>query len=73
MHSMWSDGSDSLHDLIEACIARGYRYCAITDHSYGLPIAGGVSMADLARQHDEIDRAERVVYRTLPDVENLEL
>jgi histidinol phosphatase-like PHP family hydrolase len=56
MHSVWSDGSDSLHDLIEACLARGYGYCAITDHSYGLPIAGGVSMADLARQHDEIDR-----------------
>ena len=56
MHSVWSDGSDSLHDLIEACLARGYSYCAITDHSYGLPIAGGVSMADLARQHDEIDR-----------------
>jgi histidinol phosphatase-like PHP family hydrolase len=56
MHSVWSDGSDSLQDLIEACLARGYRYCAITDHSYGLPIAGGVSMADLARQHDEIDR-----------------
>jgi histidinol phosphatase-like PHP family hydrolase len=56
MHSVWSDGSDSLHDLIEACIARGYLYCAITDHSYGLPIAGGVSMADLERQHDEIDR-----------------
>jgi histidinol phosphatase-like PHP family hydrolase len=55
MHSVWSDGSDSLHDLVEACIARGYRYCAITDHSYGLPIAGGVSMADLARQHAEID------------------
>jgi histidinol phosphatase-like PHP family hydrolase len=55
MHSMWSDGSDSLETLVEACIARRYRYCAVTDHSYGLPIAGGVPMEDIGRQHDEID------------------
>ena len=60
MHSVWSDGSDPLETLIEACIARGYSYCAITDHSYGLPIAGGVPMADLARQHDEIDGLNKV-------------
>ena len=56
MHSMWSDGSTSLEALIEACMARKYAYCAITDHSYGLPIARGVSMANLARQHREVDR-----------------
>lgn len=56
MHSQWSDGSDTLAALAEGCRARGYQYCAITDHSHGLPIAGGVPMADLARQHREIDR-----------------
>ena len=55
MHSEWSDGSDTLEDIVEGCLARGYRYCAVTDHSYGLPIARGVSMADLKRQHAEID------------------
>jgi putative hydrolase len=55
MHSEWSDGANTLEEIIEACVARGYAYCAITDHSYGLPIARGVSMADLAKQHDEID------------------
>src|SRR5262249_12252968 len=35
---------------------RGYRYCAVTDHSYGLPIAGGLSMSAIAEQHAEIDR-----------------
>lgn len=56
MHSEWSDGSNTLEEIIEGCLDRGYAYCAITDHSYGLPIAHGVSMADLARQHNEIDR-----------------
>jgi putative hydrolase len=59
MHSTWSDGSESLETLIEGCLARGYTYCAITDHSYGLPIAGGVSMRDLRRQHREIDALNR--------------
>ena len=59
MHSTWSDGSQSLEDIIEAGIARGYEYCAVTDHSYGLKIAGGVSMEELAQQHLEIDRLNK--------------
>ena len=55
MHSVWSDGSQTLRDIIEAGIERGYQFCAVTDHSYGLPIAGGVSMHELAEQHREID------------------
>jgi histidinol phosphatase-like PHP family hydrolase len=55
MHSEWSDGSDTLEEIIEGCLARGYSYCAVTDHSYGLPIAGGVTMARLEEQHREID------------------
>jgi histidinol phosphatase-like PHP family hydrolase len=56
MHSVWSDGSQTLEDIVEAGIARSYDYCAVTDHSYGLPIARGVSMASLFEQHREIDR-----------------
>jgi histidinol phosphatase-like PHP family hydrolase len=56
MHSVWSDGSQTLDAIITSGIERGYRYCAITDHSYGLPIASGLSMATLAEQHAEIDR-----------------
>ena len=33
----------------------GHSCLGITDHSYGLPIARGVTMADVARQHREID------------------
>jgi len=59
MHSTWSDGSQSLADIVEAGIERGYSFCGVTDHSYGLPIAGGVSMARLAQQHREIDALNR--------------
>jgi putative hydrolase len=59
MHSTFSDGRQTLAQIVDAGLARGYGYCGVTDHSYGLQIAHGVSMADLARQHQEIDRLNR--------------
>ena len=59
MHSEYSDGRTTLGELAEGCIARGYRYCAVTDHAYGLPIAHGVAMGDLKRQHAEINGVNR--------------
>src|SRR5207244_8608100 len=56
MHSVWSDGSQTLDDIVRGGLARGYAFSAVTDHSYGLPIAGGVSMTELEQQHREIDR-----------------
>jgi putative hydrolase len=56
MHSTWSDGSQTLSDIVREGIALGYQFSAVTDHSYGLPIAHGVSMHRLFEQHREIDR-----------------
>ena len=55
MHSDWSDGSQTLADIIETGLSRGYSHSAVTDHSYGLPIAGGLPMARVVQQHAEID------------------
>ena len=55
MHSEWSDGGSSLRDIVEACVEIGYQYAAVTDHSYGLKIAGGMSMEEAAAQHQAID------------------
>lgn len=35
MHSPWSDGRDSLEDMIAGAAARGYAYHAISEHSPG--------------------------------------
>jgi len=59
MHSVWSDGTQTFEQIAEACLERGYRYCAVTDHSYGLKIAHGLSMDDLGKQQKEIDRVNR--------------
>lgn len=55
MHSVWSDGSQTFAGIAEAGLKRGYTFCAVTDHSYGLKIANGLSMADLVKQQKEID------------------
>jgi putative hydrolase len=55
MHSEWSDGSPTVEAIADACVSRGYRYAAVTDHSYGLKIAGGMSMAEAAAQRLAID------------------
>ena len=55
MHTAWSDGSGSIEDMARAAIDRGYEYIAITDHSKGLKIAGGIDEEQLDQQADEID------------------
>ena len=55
MHSVWSDGAETLESIVDACLARGQRAAGITDHSYGLPIAGGMTMEQATEQHAAID------------------
>jgi histidinol phosphatase-like PHP family hydrolase len=55
MHSTWSDGVDAIAPLAAAAIELGWSRIGVTDHSYGLPIAHGMSMEDASRQHAEID------------------
>ena len=59
MHSTWSDGSQTLEEIVEAGRSHGYAYCAVTDHSGGLPIANGLSPERFAAQRVEIDRLNR--------------
>jgi histidinol phosphatase-like PHP family hydrolase len=55
MHSVWSDGSETLDSIVEACLLRGHTCAGMTDHSYGLAIAGGMTMAQASAQHAAID------------------
>ena len=54
MHSEWSDGYPTVEAIADACVERGYQYAAVTDHSHGLKIAGGMSMAEAAAQRRAI-------------------
>src|SRR3954447_9901744 len=54
MHSEWSDGSATIAEMATAGMERGYEYIAITDHTKGLKIAGGLDEERLAQQGAEI-------------------
>lgn len=54
-HTVWSDGGVSVAELAALAEAEGFSYQAITDHSKGLKIAGGMDEDELARQGYEIE------------------
>lgn len=57
MHTKYSDGKNTVEEMVRACRERGYRYMAITDHSPALRMAG-VKPAELRKQFREIDRLQ---------------
>jgi DNA polymerase (family 10) len=50
LHSNWSDGRDPIEAMVEAAVAQGYEYMALTDHSSGRGIANGLSNQRLLEQ-----------------------
>jgi putative hydrolase len=56
MHSTWSDGVERIGTMVQAALDLGHSCLGITDHSYGLPIARGISMEQATKQWLEIDR-----------------
>ncbi|MGB7217997.1 MAG: PHP domain-containing protein [Vicinamibacterales bacterium] len=56
MHTSWSDGRDTVEGMVKACCALGYEYMAITDHSPTSAAVRNLSIANVARQADEIAR-----------------
>jgi DNA polymerase (family 10) len=61
MHTMWSDGRDSVADMVFAAQQLGYEYVAITDHSERSLASRKMSGADIPRQRREIERLRRRV------------
>jgi DNA polymerase (family 10) len=56
MHTIGSDGRNSLEEMARACIERGYQYMAVTDHSPALGVAGGQSGDQLRAQVEEVHK-----------------
>lgn len=54
-HTVWSDGGVTVAELAALAEAQGFSYQAVTDHSKGLKIAGGMDEDELTRQGYEIE------------------
>ena len=59
MHTTYTDGRDSLADMVKACGDRGYSYIAITDHTKAVRVAGGLSREEFQAQFREIDEIRK--------------
>jgi DNA polymerase (family 10) len=57
-HSTWSDGQSSIEEMALAAEARGYEYLAISDHSQGLGMVGGLTPERLHQQRAEIQAVQ---------------
>ena len=59
MHTTWSDGTLSILDMARAARDRGLKAVVITDHSYSLGIANGLSIERLREQAAEVRAVDR--------------
>ncbi len=59
MHTTRSDGKDSIDAMVEAAIARGHQYMAITEHSKALAMANGFNAARVRQSVTEIAEARK--------------
>lgn len=55
-HSNWSDGVNTIEEMAKECIARGYEYLVISDHSKTAVYARGLSEERIREQHAHIDK-----------------
>jgi DNA polymerase (family 10) len=70
-HTNYSDGSNTVAELAQACRDAGYAYVGVTDHSQAAAYAGGLRPEDLARQADEVEEVNATLtsVRVLKGVE----
>ena len=61
VHTTYSDGRNSLPEMLSAAHQRGWEYVGISDHSPAAYYAGGLSEERLRHQHAEIARHEKSV------------
>ncbi|OWY22981.1 DNA polymerase/3'-5' exonuclease PolX [Sphingobacteriales bacterium UPWRP_1] len=60
-HSTYSDGRDPLETMARACMAAGYLYLGISDHSKAAFYANGLAEAAIIKQHEEVDRLNQTL------------
>ena len=60
-HTTYSDGKNTLIEMVRAAEAMGMKYITITDHSPTAFYAGGVKLDRLKRQWAEIDEVQEQV------------
>ena len=58
MHTKYSDGANTIEEMVKRAVKLGYKYIAISDHSKGLAIARGLNEKRLKQQIKEIENLQ---------------
>ena len=61
IQTTWTDGADSLEEMVQAGKRLGLQYMAITDHTHGLAMTGGSDERQLLQQVAAIEELRRKV------------
>ncbi|HDN95680.1 MAG TPA: DNA polymerase/3'-5' exonuclease PolX [Thermoplasmatales archaeon] len=56
MHTKWSDGANTIEEMVQEAKKLGHKFIAITDHVGSLKIAGGMDEEDVKEQAKEIEK-----------------
>ncbi len=54
-HSNWSDGTNTIEEMANVAIEKGYQYLVISDHSKSAFYANGLQEDRIRAQHQQID------------------
>ncbi len=60
VHTLYSDGSADIAEMVEKARKMGMKYIGISDHSRSAYYAGGLDQEAVLRQMEEIDRLNRL-------------
>ncbi|MDR0794344.1 MAG: PHP domain-containing protein [Chitinophagaceae bacterium] len=58
-HSTWSDGSNTIEEMLKAAVGKGFEYLVLSDHSQTAVYAKGLKPERVAAQHQEIDELNK--------------
>jgi DNA polymerase (family 10) len=59
MHTKWSDGNNSVEEMVEESKNLGHKFIAFTDHVGSLKVAGGMNKKEWEKQSKEIKKIRK--------------
>ncbi|MBN2156623.1 MAG: DNA polymerase/3'-5' exonuclease PolX [Candidatus Lokiarchaeota archaeon] len=72
MHTSYTDGNNTIEEMIQQAIELGYAYIAITDHSKSMAMTGGMDERKLDKQIQKIDSLNEI-YKNITVLKGMEV
>lgn len=72
-HSLYSDGKNTIEEMAQFFIRKGYEYFAVTDHSSVMGVTQGMGSKDIKEQWQEISRLNKKFRRKIKILKGCEV